>query len=359
MPPPGGALEPAHRKQAKEHEPRQHLQRRWRTDAPLRIDRQQAHRPRALDEVEGEARGAQRDARPDAAHRNFGPVDGVVDLKPDRDDTQDKRHGEKGRGCLDIRRLNPAAPPPGMEQDHEGKHGHRGLAKHCHDKKAERHKIVARPTMHVVIDPRARGQKKRRQRKRVLQFRDPRHRLDLHRMNRKKKTSHPREPEAEPGQQSPHEQCAQEMQENINEMIAGRVISPKPPLQPLDSGPERIKIDEASRLRPDFPPAGRIMIERIVPDQLLVVPKPVTVDHGQIDPHDHRRYHGHSKQDGLPADFDCRRDRRPGFAHIDFRRGWQRQPSLRPGASCHAMPMMKAGSVRHHGASSNSIFMPS
>jgi len=139
--------------------------------------------------------------------------------------------------------------------------------------------------MLLEVDPENHRKKKRRQRKRVLELRDPRDRLDQHRMNHKDKPSQPSPAQSKLIQKAPDQQATDQMQNDIGQVIAKRVIAPEMPLQPDHTGLDRLVIDQVfSGLEPDFPQARGIMHDAIRGDQQVVVSEPCAMKSWRINP---------------------------------------------------------------------------
>ena len=212
---------------------------------------------------------------------------GVEGAEGERDE-EERRDGEQ------IASADFPALPPRVKQQHRRQHRDGALAQHGEDEEAEGQRVVAPAGELVVIDPENHGQQQRRQRERVLQLADPRHRLDRERVHGEKQSAPERELHPEPGQQAPDEEAAGHVQREVEEMITAGVRAPDVPLDALERERHRVVIDERARLEPDFPQARGIMHQRVGRDELAVVPQPLALQARHVGPET-----GEQDEDGL------------------------------------------------------------
>ena len=75
----------------------------------------------------------------------------------------------------------------------------------------------------------------------------------------------------QPQEHAPEQYGAQGMEEDIDQMVAERIVRPEPPFQPPQAECHRVVIQSACR-KPGSPPAIRAFDHGIVGKQLIVVP---------------------------------------------------------------------------------------
>jgi len=92
--------------------------------------------------------------------------------------------------------------------------------------------------------------------------------------------------QAEAGEQPPDEQGVEGVQRDGDEVIAERVVAEEVPLDPEESFLDRVVFDPTAGREPEFPEAVEVAHERLVGDVPVVVPEPVAVDGGRVDPQD-------------------------------------------------------------------------
>ena len=216
--------------------------------------------------------------------------------------------GKKGQARKHVAPADPAALPPGMEQEDAGEHDDAALAQHREREEKKGKKIgwsalaparwFGRRRLQARWGQRAPpfvvgqvGQHRAEQEgegQRVLQLGNPGDRFHRERMDDEEQGGQPCEPgragnDAQPDQQAPEQKCAQEVQPHVQQVIARRGIAPEMPGDPLHGGLHG-EIIQPAREEPGRPPPGRIAQHGIAGDLEPVVPDPVAVRCRQVDP---------------------------------------------------------------------------
>ncbi len=194
-------------------------------------------------------------------------------LEPDGDQAEDEREGEEGKARPQVPPADPPPPPPGMQQDHAGKHDHGALGQQRQEEPEQAEPVVAAAALRVVVGIGRHREQQERQRKRVLQLGRPGDGFHRQGMHREEQPPDPRRLEADPAQQPPEQERAQEMQGHADGMVARGVRAPEAPFEPLDSRLQR-EIIGADAPRPDLRQSGGIGQHRIGGHLLVVVPQP-------------------------------------------------------------------------------------
>jgi len=94
----------------------------------------------------------------------------------------------------------------------------------------------------------------------------------------------PRLAQAEFPQQPPHEQRIDQMQREGDEVIAERVAAEEVPLGPKECFLNRIIFDPDAGMKPEARETGAGAQQRVIGDVPVVIPKPVAVKSGRVDP---------------------------------------------------------------------------
>ena len=331
-----------------EDRPGEELRELRRVDLPLRIDRQQPEREDRFNEVEHDRhprRGRPRQEADDGeqvGHRHLLLADCPAMLVVDRD--QPEHEGdEKERRRRDEVALRDSSPlPPSMEEEDHGEHHHRRLGEHRQRETNDRQHPIAAPRATgsfgaiaphrlVMPDEEDRREEEEGERDRVLDLRHPGHALDAHRMDREQEPGQPRPRDPHHHQQPPQQERSGGMEKDRDGMVAGGVQTEERPL-----GPER-RVGEGEVISPRRadpevvePLERRRLDNGIGGEDRVVVPQPIAMVGGGIDPQDRQEDHSPAKQQIADRSDNVRPlNTELSEARADARRGHRRLPDLR------------------------------
>ena len=138
--------------------------------------------------------------------------------------------------------------PPAIQQDHHRIHHDGGLREHRQQEEEHRPRIVAGGMRRassldarrlplasdgiVELHKRDRRQQKQRLRERVFEFRHPADGFHADRVDREEKATEPRTGQLHDMQQSPEGQRAEDVKDDVDDVVAGRVHPEGMPLEP-------------------------------------------------------------------------------------------------------------------------------
>ncbi len=140
-------------------------------------------------------------------------------------------------------------------------------------------------------------------------------------MNDKKKPAQPAPAQPDPVEEAPDEERAGKMEGEVAKVVAEEMFPPEVPLDP-ERRPGQGPVIGLGHGKPDSPQAGQAVQLDVVPDQLLVVPKPASVESGPEDPQP-RRHDDQRLKDRLPVG-------RPKWRRRCFSRGGRHSARLLP-----------------------------
>ncbi len=105
-------------------------------------------------------------------------------------------------------------------------------------------------------------------------------------MHGENEAAEPRLAQAKPREQPPDEQCVGRVQRDGDEVIAERVVTEEVPLDPEKRFVDRIVFGPTSGREPEFPQTVEVTHEWLVGNVPVVIPEPVAVHGGRVDPQD-------------------------------------------------------------------------
>jgi hypothetical protein len=155
------------------------LPRLWRIDLPAWVDRQQRYRPDDLLEIEEDRHTGRGDPRGHTTDEDLLHANRPAVLILDRDDAEHQRDQEEGGGADEVLHRDRAAFPPDVQQQEYRQADHRSLCQHCQQEEHDREQVKPHPAgafrFVILHDPAEAGEQEKRQRERVLGFRNPGH----------------------------------------------------------------------------------------------------------------------------------------------------------------------------------------
>ena len=293
-----------------------------RIDLPPRIDRQQVYRPHDRRQVVED--GHSRDRRPgekpahgeQVADDDLFLADRPAPLIRHRHEAEHDRDDEQWRGDDQVAHRHRATLPPGVEQRDDGEGHDRRLGEHREQEEDDRDAIeplaLGRVGLVVLAHPADRRDQEERQRESVFGFRHPGHALDAHRMDGKHESREPGAGNPHLREERPEEQRACDMEQDRGDVVAGGTQAEKGPLRPERRVGER-KVIGAVGIEPEF--CERLQAVRrnarvggdpvlhgeVLREELVVVPEPVAVVGGRVDPQAREHDHGSPQEKGVPA----------------------------------------------------------
>ena len=156
-------------------------------------------------------------------------------LLPDRPGTRDGGYQDKRHKRNDIAPAPPTVHPPPAQAEHDRQH-HRGrFAQDCQNRAAERGGVLTGSPFALGTFPFQKKQDCQQVEQAglgVLQFRNPRHRFHLHRMQRPQSRTEPRAPHLQPPQHQPEQDRARRMHGDVDKVIRQRIQPPERVLNP-------------------------------------------------------------------------------------------------------------------------------
>ena len=261
--------------------------RRPRLDLPPRIDHRQLHRPQQLARVEPQ--------RPPRDQRPLGqrvaqlqhlppPVERQVRRRDRRPDHRQRRQPQQ------IQPPHPAPLPPVPQQQRQRQRHHHRLAQQPGREQHHRQQVAARPRrLHEAHPHQHRAQVEQR-RQHVLALDDPGHRLHVQRVHREHGGDQHRAGHPQAQQQAPQQQAVEQVQEDVDGVVAGGPQAPQLVLQPeagVDQRPVVALVLDVGGGEPDAAqPAGgvdhRLLGEdHVVPHEAALQRREVAHHHQQ------------------------------------------------------------------------------
>ena len=192
------------------------------------------------------------------------------------------RHGKKRQTHLHVAGADLAPLPPGMEQDHRRPHEDRGLAEQRRHEERERPRVIPASPSLVEAQPGQHRRQQQSQRKRVLEFGNPRHRFDLDGMHHENQPAEPGMSQPQALEQSPEQPAAEQVQGDAREMECRRIPAESAPQQPLHRRLQWqvVGTDAAS---PDLEKSRGVLDGGVVGQLVVIVQQPAAAKNGGVD----------------------------------------------------------------------------
>ena len=291
MPAPALTLSPQHDKKPRQHQPRQIFDQGPGIHLPFRIDQQTIHGQKNPGKV-----NRHDVARPVEPEECPSPRDilrllmtdyQIEASHPNEREAEHQRDDQERRTGLEIAPLDATTLPPRIEENNHRKRGHGDFTKHGNEKEPERHPIVPLRVARFVIDPKTNCQQEERQGKRVLQLGNPGHRFHLRGMNGEDETSQPSQAQMKFAKDMPDQQRIDQMENDVGKMVSKSIVAPEMPLHPADGLLDGVVINPTPRLEPEFPQSNPIVHQGVCGDVPAIIPYPIAVEDGPVDPQGH------------------------------------------------------------------------
>ncbi len=228
-----------------------------RLRCPFRIYEVEAERPDEFPQVEPHRPASDKQtSRPRQRKvRALGPE--VVLFHPNGEKPRRSAQSKPGEQWAYLAPAEPATLPPYHHQQGRRQRCRDGLAPQREYEQGQRGRIRPRPARPVESEVDQRRRQVEDERKCVFLLRNPSHRFDVHRVQREQQRRQPSPWHGQPLQDQREENCRARMQQQGDQMVAERLVSPEPVLHPEHAMQQRIILLGRSRFDPYPAEAGQ------------------------------------------------------------------------------------------------------
>ena len=250
-----------------------------RVDRPPRVDKRQVGRPRELAEIEPDRASGDEHAVDCGELESRSASADEDPLGPHRERAEGRRGREERQQRQSVALRVQASPLPPEHHEQQCRQGGRhGLAQEGRAEEREREQPRGRAPAPVEPQIGQRCGEEEGTRLGVLQLRDPRHRLHVHRMKREHERREPRPWHREPAENQPEQECRERVQADVEQVIGERVAAGQPMERPERGVEQRVVLLCGARLGPDprqavDPAQLRPRYVRVVIPQQAAVPR--------------------------------------------------------------------------------------